>query len=253
MIKKYNKQCDVINKFWNERKILQNKINILKNDKIDDKYIIRVLKKKLKILETIQNRTRIVRKLITSFFVLFSLFVNHIAEMIANVNASNQFEKMKQSVVVSNSTIFIENKAKFEHWLAIMQNKLKTNVDWYSIERMTMIYINTKFDEEIYKHISRILNKNFARRYLTINEIFDDLKQMYVDSNKMQIVINAFNRLNQINIYVECHVFWNEFKRFIKKMNLSKHFLLIELKRKMFINCKTSCYLNLILLMIFTS
>jgi hypothetical protein len=27
---------------------------------------------------------------------------------------------MKRSVVISNSTIFIEDKAKFEHWLAIM-------------------------------------------------------------------------------------------------------------------------------------
>jgi hypothetical protein len=83
--------------------------------------------------------------------------------MIADINASDQFEKTKRLIVISNSTIFIEDKAKFEHWLSIMQNKLEANVDWYSIERMTMTYLNTRFDEETYKHISTRLNKNFCR------------------------------------------------------------------------------------------
>jgi hypothetical protein len=58
-----------------------------------------------------------------------------------------------------------------------------------------MIYVNIKLNDEIYKHIATRLNKNFSRRYLTINEVFDDLKRVYVDSNKMQIVMNAFIRL----------------------------------------------------------
>jgi hypothetical protein len=115
-----------------------------------------------------------------------------------------------------------------------MQSKLKTNDDWYSIERMTMTYVSTKLDEETYKHIAIRLNKNSSRRYFTVNEVFDDLKKIYVDSNKMQTAMNAFTRLIQTNKYVEFHVFWNEFQRFMKEINLSEHFLLIELKRKMF-------------------
>jgi hypothetical protein len=76
-----------------------------------------------------------------------------------------------------------------------MQNKLEANVDWYSIERMTMTYVNTRLDEETYKHISTRLNKNFSRRYLIVNEIFEDLKRVYVDFNKMQTTMNAFIRL----------------------------------------------------------
>jgi hypothetical protein len=115
-----------------------------------------------------------------------------------------------------------------------MQNKLEINENWYFIEQMTMIYVNIRLNDEIYKHIVIRLNKNFSRRYLTINEVFNDFKRLYVDSNKMQTTMNAFIRLTQTNKYVEFHVFWNEFQRFIKEMNLSKHFLLIELKRKMF-------------------
>ncbi len=113
MNKKYNEQCDLIDEFQNERKILQERIANLKNDKIDDKYIIRVLRERLKILKTAQNRTRNARDFITSSFV--SSFVNHIAEMTADINALNRFEKTKRSLLISNSTIFIENKAKFEH------------------------------------------------------------------------------------------------------------------------------------------
>ncbi len=192
------------------------------------------MRQKLKILETVHDRTRNVRNSITSSFVSFSSSVNQIAEMTADINAIDRLERTKRSVVISDSTIFIEDKAKFEHWLSTIQSKLKANVDWYSIERMTMTYVSIKLDEETYKHISIRLNKNSARRYLIVNEMFDDLKRIYANSNKMQTTMNAFTRLTQINKYAEFHVFWNEFQRLMKEINLSKHFLLIELKRKMF-------------------
>ncbi len=232
MNKKYNEQCDLIDELQIERKILRERIASLKNDKIDDKYIIRVLRKRLKILEAAQDRIRNARDLITSSFV--SSLVNHVAEMTADTNASNRLEKTKRSVVISNSTIFIENKAKFEHWLTVMQNKLKANENWYFIERMIMTYVSTKLNEEAYKHISTRLNKTSVRRYLIVNEMFENLKKVYADSNKMQTTMNAFTRLTQIHKYAKFHVFWNEFQRLMKEMNLSKHFLLVELKRKMF-------------------
>ncbi len=55
MTKEYNEQCDLIDELQNERKTLQERITTLKNDKLDDKYIIRVLREKLKILEIAQD------------------------------------------------------------------------------------------------------------------------------------------------------------------------------------------------------
>jgi hypothetical protein len=72
---------------------------------------------------------------------------------------------------------------------------------------MTMIYVSIRLDDEIYKHIAIRLNKNSSRRYLTVDEVFDDLKRVYVDSNKMQIVMNAFIKLIQTDKYVEFHIF----------------------------------------------
>ncbi len=202
LIKNYNEQIDVIDEYFTERreyleekKVLQKENTILQDELIDQKFALRTMRQKLKILETTHDRTRNVREFITSSFVLFSSSANHVAEMTADINASNRLEKTKRSVVISNSTIFIEDKVKFEHWLSAMQSKLETNENWYFIERMTMIYVNIKLNDEIYKHIATRLNKNSSRRYLTINEVFDDLKRVYVDSNKMQIVMNAFIKL----------------------------------------------------------
>ncbi len=61
MNKEFNEQCDLIDELQSERKILQKRIAILKNDKLNDKYIIRILKEKLKILETAHDRIRNVR------------------------------------------------------------------------------------------------------------------------------------------------------------------------------------------------
>ncbi len=232
LIKNYNKQIDVIDeylidkrKYLEKNKALQEENVALQNEITDQKFVFRIMRQKLETLKTVNDRIRNVRKFISSSF---RFATEH------DINATDRFEKIKRFTVISNSTIFIEDRTKFEHWLFVMQSKLKTNDDWYSIERMTMTYVNTKFDEETYKHIATRLNKNSSRRYFTVNEVFDDLKRIYVDSNKMQTAMNAFIRLTQTDKYVEFHVFWNEFQRLMKEMNLSEHFLLIELKRKMF-------------------
>jgi hypothetical protein len=121
LIKNYNEQIDVIDEYLIERneylvkkKTLQKKNIILQNELIDQKFVLRTMRQKLKILETTHDRIRNVRKFITSSFV-FSSSANHAAKMTADINASNRFEKTKRFAVISDSTIFIENKAKFEH------------------------------------------------------------------------------------------------------------------------------------------
>jgi predicted HAD superfamily phosphohydrolase len=96
-----------------KKKILQKKNIILQNELIDQKFVLRIMKQKLKIFETARDRIRNVKNSITSSFISSS--ANHIAEMIADIIAIDRFEKIKRSIVISNSTIFIENKAKFEH------------------------------------------------------------------------------------------------------------------------------------------
>ncbi len=118
LIKNYNDQIDIIDEYFTKRneylvkkRTFQKENIILQNELTDQKFVLRTMKQKLKILETIHDRIRNVRNLITSSFRSSTAD----QEMIADTNASDRLEKTKRSVVISNSTIFIEDKAKFEH------------------------------------------------------------------------------------------------------------------------------------------
>jgi uncharacterized coiled-coil protein SlyX len=122
LIKNYNDQIDVIDEYFTKRneylvkkKTFQKKNISLQNELTDQKFVLRTMRQKLKILETAHDRIRNVRKSITSSFVSLSSLMNHIAEMTADINAIDRFEKTKRFVVIFDSTIFIEDKAKFEH------------------------------------------------------------------------------------------------------------------------------------------
>jgi hypothetical protein len=120
LIKNYNDQVDVIDEYFTKRneylakkKTLQKENIILQNELTDQKFALRTMRQKMKILETAHDRIRNVRSSITSSFISSS--ANHTAEMTADTTAIDRLEKIKRSVVISDSIIFIENKAKFEH------------------------------------------------------------------------------------------------------------------------------------------
>jgi hypothetical protein len=120
LIKNYNDQVDVIDEYFTKRneylvkkKTLQKENIILQNELTDQKFALRTMKQKLKTLETVHDRIRNVRDSITSSFILSS--ANHTEKMIVDTTATDRFEQIKRSIVISNSTIFTNDKAKFEH------------------------------------------------------------------------------------------------------------------------------------------
>jgi hypothetical protein len=113
LIKNYNEQIDMIDeyfidkrKYLEEKKTLQKENVVLQNEIINQKFVFRIMRQKLKTLKTVNDRTRNVRELISSSF---RSATEH------DINAIDRFEKIKRSAVISNSTIFIEDKTKFEH------------------------------------------------------------------------------------------------------------------------------------------
>ena len=69
-----------------------------------------------------------------------------------------------------------------------------------------MIYINIWFDDESYKKIATRLNVDSLRFYFIVEKIFDDLKKIYADFNKLQTFINAFTRFIQNEKYSEFQI-----------------------------------------------
>jgi hypothetical protein len=89
------------------------KILALKKDNKNLKSFIRFLRNQIKNLK-IEKSNEHVRNALELFFSSYNV-LNFCAEMTADINATNHFEKSKHSTTISDSIIFINNKNKFEH------------------------------------------------------------------------------------------------------------------------------------------
>jgi hypothetical protein len=124
-------------------------------------------------------------------------------------------------IVVSNliiskklfdSSIFIDEKnSNIENWLSIMKNKLKENVDWYSIETQKKAYVRIKIEENAMKHLTSKFKKDFIKSFLIVENMFDDLNKMFDDSNKRVNALKTYRRLKQIKMNKKLLTFWAEF------------------------------------------
>jgi hypothetical protein len=68
-----------------KKKTLQKENIILQNELIDQKFVLRIMRQKLKTLETVRDRIRNVKDSITSSFISSS--ADHTAEMTADITA----------------------------------------------------------------------------------------------------------------------------------------------------------------------
>jgi septal ring factor EnvC (AmiA/AmiB activator) len=109
----YNEQCDLLKKYQKKRNILMKKILALKKNNKNLKSFIRSLRKQIKNLK-IEKSNEHVRNAFESSSSSYNAFDIR-AEMIADINATNRFEKTKRSATIFDSTVFIDDKNKFEH------------------------------------------------------------------------------------------------------------------------------------------
>ncbi len=113
LINEYNEQCDLLKKYQKERDILMKKILALKKDNKNLKSFIRSLRKQIKNLKTEKSKEHARNTIESSFFSYNASDTR--AKMTADINATNSFEKTKRSTTIFDSTIFIDDKNKFEH------------------------------------------------------------------------------------------------------------------------------------------
>jgi hypothetical protein len=88
-----------------------------------------------------------------------------------------------------------------------MRNKLKENVDLYSIETQKKAYVRIKIEEDAMKHLTSRFKKDFIKSFLIAENVFDDLNRMFDDSNKRVNVLKTYKRLKQVESYKEFHIF----------------------------------------------
>jgi hypothetical protein len=136
---------------------------------------------------------------------------------------------------LSDSSIFIDDKDFIiDDWLSIMRNKIKDNANWFFTDVQQKAYVRIRIDDDAMKHLIFRFFKNSIKSYTIADEIFDDLYQIFDDSNRCTNSLKAYRRLKQIESFKEFNIFWTEFQRLTSDSELyNQKTLLEDLKNKM--------------------
>jgi uncharacterized protein YktA (UPF0223 family) len=112
-----------------------------------------------------------------------------------------------------------------------MRNKLKRNANWFSIDVQQKMYVRIKIENNAMKHLTTSFFKNLIKSYTIANKIFDDLYQIFDDSNRRMNVLKIYRRFKQIESFKDLNIFWTEFQRLIN--DFDQKTLFEDLKKKM--------------------
>jgi hypothetical protein len=136
---------------------------------------------------------------------------------------------------LSDSSIFTDDKdSTIDDWLSVMKNKLEENANWFSINVQQKAYVRIRIEDDAMKHLTLRFFKNFIKSYTIADEIFDDLYQIFEDSNRRTNVLKTYRRLKQIESFKNFNTFWAEFQRLVSDSKLyNQKALLEDLKNKM--------------------
>jgi hypothetical protein len=115
-----------------------------------------------------------------------------------------------------------------------MRNKLKENANWFLIDVQQKVYVRIRIEDDAMKHLTTRFFKNLIKSYTIADEIFDDLYQIFDDSNRRTNALKAYRRLKQVESFKDFNTFWIEFQRLVSDSELyNQEALLEDLKNKM--------------------
>ncbi len=87
----------------------------------------------------------------------------------------------------SNSSIFIdEDESTWNSWRIKIDDKLQTNVDHFDNENICIIYVISRLEDDAAEHIFAQCQHDALHSYISINELFEHLKEIYDELNRNQ-------------------------------------------------------------------
>lgn len=102
----------------------------------------------------------------------------------------------KKSTKIPDGQLLSDGKdPKFESWLIDVENKLEANADHYPTALARMAYVKSMCKGDAANHLLPRFRKDSLQRYLDVEDIFDHLKTLYMDENR---VVNAKMELRRL-------------------------------------------------------
>lgn len=127
----------------------------------------------------------------------------------------------RRSVKIDNPKHLTDGKElKFEHWLSRMNNKLRENADHFSTKFSKITYIENRTDRDAARHIALCMREDYPEKYLTADEVFEHLKEIYENSNKLLNAKNEYRCLVMRN-NDDYHEFVTKFLHLVGEVEVS--------------------------------
>ncbi len=96
----------------------------------------------------------------------------------------------------SNSFIFIdEDESTWNSWRIKIDDKLQTNVDHFDNENICIVYVISRLEDDAAEHIFTWHRHDALHSYISINELFEHLKEIYDELNRNWKCHHEYNAL----------------------------------------------------------
>ncbi len=95
------------------------------------------------------------------------------------------FTFSKQSQKLSNSSLFTDEKESiWDDWQEKIRDKLEINIDHFNNDKAILVYIHSWISEDAVKVTLVRYQRGSLNSYSTIDDLLDELAQLYNDSDK---------------------------------------------------------------------
>ena len=131
----------------------------------------------------------------------------------------------------SNLSIFTdENESTWNSWRIKINDKLQTNVDHFDNENICIVYVISRLEDDAAEHIFAQHRHDALHSYISIDELFEHLKEIYDELNKNRKCRREYNALRQAD--KSFNVFYFDFMKLFSYLEYDDRTLMNDLQNK---------------------
>ncbi len=131
----------------------------------------------------------------------------------------------------SNSFIFTdEDESTWDSWRIKINDKLQTNVDHFNNENICIVYVISRLENDAAEHIFARHWYDALHSYISIDKLFEHLKEIYDELNKNRKCRRKYNALRQAD--KSFNIFYFNFMKLFSYLEYDDHTLMNDLQNK---------------------
>ncbi len=159
-----------------------------------------------------------------------NVIIHHLKTASSQQSTSISEDHFLKLIKLLNSSLFEDLSQNVDNWLSRMWNKLKINKNHFSIEKLKIVYIESRVSEAVIKHIAFCMQDIFLNSFLEVEEVLSIIDKMYDDLNHHHMTQRQYLKLYQNKIFF--HEFWMKFQRFSAELKYNNKTLLNDFQHK---------------------